>query len=233
MIALHPADRAGLAWAQQQVAQHHYLRTRVDTRCSPFAYLVGVHGQYAGCLIFGRPESTRCYDGKLTYGSLEDVASGRAEFSRWEILNLARVWLDPRLQAGGDWYDAALLPGYVDRRGVWRSTLASYVIQESIREVSLDYLLARPPCFLDEPYQIRRVISYNDTRRHKGTIYRAAGFTRVRTNADGIETWTIEAPPLDDLEDRLVRAAAERSPRSRAYRAARQAESFRQEELSL
>lgn len=225
------ADSAGAAWAQQQVKAHHYLHARVDSRCSPLVYLVSVERRYVGCLIFGRPESTRCYDGTLTYGSVEDVQTGRAEFSRWELLNLARVWFDPKVQHGGAWHDPTLLPGFVDRHDVWRSTLASWAIGRACRDIVLDYLLTRPPCFLDEPYQIRRVISYCDTRLHRGTIYRAAGFACVRTNADGIETWSKPARPLDDLEDRIVRDASDRSPRSRRYRAARLAAVYHQEVL--
>jgi hypothetical protein len=58
-------------------------------------------GERVGCLLFGRPEATACYTGGLTYGSQADVAAGRAAFDRWEIVNLARVWLHPDVQAGG------------------------------------------------------------------------------------------------------------------------------------
>ena len=92
MIRLTLADRQGLAAAQDAVAKWHYLHTAVDSRCSPVAYLAMLEGKAIGCLIFGRPESTRCYQGGLTYGSLADVHAGRAQFDRWEILNLASVW---------------------------------------------------------------------------------------------------------------------------------------------
>src|SRR5690349_17654027 len=106
MIYLTVADESGLDWAQQQVAAHHYLHTPVDSRCAPLAYEVWINADpkiygIIGYLIFGRPEATRCYDGKLTYGSLKDVRSGRAQYDRWEILNLARVWLHPRTQQPG------------------------------------------------------------------------------------------------------------------------------------
>lgn len=226
MITLTTADAAGLAWAQRQVTAHHYLHAPVDPRCSPLAYLVQLEHpamlpQRVGCLIFGRPEATRCYDGGLTYGSLADVQAGLAAYDRWEVVNLARVWFNPVVQPGGALYGPDNgLPGYTDRRGVWRSTLASTVIQHALARVGYDYLAARPPVDCAYPYQVRAVLSYCDTSKHKGTIYRAAGFQLARTNARGIETWyTPAVAPLSTEQDRAVRQLAERSPRSQRIRA--------------
>lgn len=225
MISLIPAYTQGLHWAQRQVASHHYLRAPVDPRCAPMAYLVVLttdEPRTIGCLIFGRPEATRCYDGGLTYGSQADVQGGRAEYDRWEVLNLARVWLSPSVQLGGWRYGPGLLPGYVDRRGRWRSTLASTVIRQALDWVGYDYLRARPPVDCAYPYQIRAVLSYCDTRRHRGTIYRAAGFELARRNARGIETWyTPAVAPLTTAQDDAIRAAAEVAPRSQRIRARR------------
>ena len=173
MIILHLADDRGLARAQATVTQQHYLHTPVDSRCSPLAYEVAFHhGLLAGYLIFGRPESTRCYDGNLTYGSLKDVETGKAQYDRWEIINLARVWLNPCVQSGGKFYSPDYLPGYTDRHGHWRSTLASTVIELALSRINYDYLRAHPPCFPDEPYQLQICLSYCDLSKHKGTIYR-------------------------------------------------------------
>lgn len=227
MITLHVADRAGADWAQRQVTEHHYLRASVDPRSRPFVYLVELHHpqilpQRIGTLIFGRPESTRCYQGKLTYGSLSDAAAGRAQFDRWEVLNLARVWLSPIVQAGGQWHRPSLLPGYVDRRGLWRSTLASTVITEALARVGYDYLSAHPPVDCAYPYAIRAVLSYCDRRLHKGTIYRAAGFELARTNERNIETWyTPAVAPLSSAQDADIRRRSEVSHRSQRIRARR------------
>ncbi|HMP42438.1 MAG TPA: hypothetical protein PKA05_18815 [Roseiflexaceae bacterium] len=232
MITLQLADQQGLAAAQAAVAKFHYLQAPVDSRCSPVAYLIVLNeARVVGCLIFGRPEATRCYDGGLTYGSLRDVQTGRAQFDRWEILNLARVWLDPRVQQGGQWHRSDYLPGYTDRRGVWRSALASWSIEQALTRIGYDYLQLRPPVFPDEPYEIRAVLSYCDTRRHKGTIYRAAGFQLARANERGIETWYSTAvSPLTAYEHDQIRKAAWKSPRGIRLRAQRQAA---QQELSL
>lgn len=209
MLTLDLADHDGLRWAQRQVAKHHYLRTPVDVRCRPLAYLVRLdafNGPVVGCLIFGRPEATRCYDGGLTYGSQADVRTGRARWDRWEILNLARVWLHPTIQSGG--------LDYVPNAATW-------VIGQALKHVVVDYLLTYPPCFLDEPWRLKVCLSYCDTRKHKGTIYRAAGFELVRTNGDGIETWARPLRGLQGHERKLIERRAEQSPRSRRYRSQR------------
>jgi hypothetical protein len=221
-LTLILADREALAWSQAQVQAHHYLRRPVDGRTRPLAYVVSLDGERVGCLIFGRPESTRCYQGGLTYGSLDDVARGRAQFSRWEVLNLARVWLAPAVQAGGTHYRPGLLPGFTDRRGVWRSTLASTVVGMALARVGVDYLLQHPPCFLEEPYQLRVCLSYCDTRVHRGTLYQVSGFALARRNGQGIETWTKPVPSLTAAQDEAVRQRSQASPRAQQYRARRQ-----------
>lgn len=235
VITLDTTDRDGLAWAQAMVAREHYLHAPVDPRCTPVAYLLHYHYAYGahaaagprciGILIFGRPEATRCYQGGLTYGALADVESGRAQYDRWEILNLARVWLSPLVQPGGGLHQLGPdsgLPGFVDRRGVWRSTLASTAIGLALARIGYDYLAARPPVDCQFPYQIRAVLSYCDTRLHRGTIYRAAGFELARTNTRGIETWyTPAVAPLGEAQDQAIRARAALAPRSQRIRGRR------------
>lgn len=222
-VRLHLADRRGLEAAQEAVSAHHYLRAPVDGRCSPMAYLVVLaNAKIVGCLIFGRPEATRCYQGGLTYGSLKDLNAGKVLYDRWQILNLARVWLDPRVQAGGCWHRSDLLPGYTDRRGVWRSSLASWCIQRALQTIGYDYLSLKPPVFPHEPYEIKAVLSYCDTTKHRGVIYRAAGFDLARTNERGIETWyTSQVQPLTAYQHDQICKLAWRSPRGIRLRAQR------------
>ena len=76
-LELMLADRAGLAAAQDAVAAYHYLRAPVDARCSPVAYLVALaQEKVVGCLIFGRPESTRLLN-MLPDAAVDDVVNGR------------------------------------------------------------------------------------------------------------------------------------------------------------
>jgi hypothetical protein len=235
-ITMHVADRDGAAWAQEIIAREHYLHAPVDPRCRPLVYLIKYHywwGAHAaagprtvGILMFGRPESTRCYRGGLTYGSQGDVTAGRAQFDRWEVLNLARVWFHPVVQSGGALHQegaASLLPGFADRRGAWRSTLASWAIGHILARVGYDYLVAYPPVDCAHPYQIRAVLSYCDRRLHRGTIYRAAGFEFARTNSRQIETWyTPVVAGLtneQDIEIHRLSTVSHRSQRIRGQRA--------------
>lgn len=173
---------------------------------------------FSGCLIFGRTESTRCYSGDLTYGSVADIASGRARYSRWEILNLARVWMIPNVQKGGAHYGPDYLPGYIDRNGDWRSTLASDAIKLALDRIVFDYLAARPPVWLGEPYQLREILSYCNTRLHRGTIYKAAGFRLVRVNASGIQTWAKPVRALTSDEDQYIEERSSQCERARRLR---------------
>lgn len=223
-FTLELLDRRGLAWAQMMVTRCHYLHKPVDTRCSIEGYQIrhAVLGAI-GLLLFGRPQATRCRD---WYGSVEDVATGRCEVTRWQVLNLARVWLTPDVQQGGLHHLPRLIPGFWDRPRPghtrrYRSTLASTVLKQAITQIGLDYLVRRPPCFLDEPYQIEWLLSYCDTRLHKGTIYAAAGFELYSINGDGIQTWRIRLPALTPIQDEQVREASRVNPRSNRYRAQR------------
>jgi hypothetical protein len=88
-----------------------------------------------GYLLVGWPEATRCYP---WYGSLADVVAGNAECTCWQVLNLARVWLAPDVQPGGQYYDSRL-PGIVSK-GVWHSALASTAIRLLVVLVGAAYL---------------------------------------------------------------------------------------------
>jgi hypothetical protein len=202
------ASGPDLDWAQKIVKGHHYLHSKVDQRCSPFAYIVELNGVRAGCLIFGRPQATRCYTGKLTYGSLQDVHAGRAHFDRWEVINLARVWLDPRIQQGGEMY----IP-----------EAATSIIKLALARINYDYLCAHPPVDCNFPYEIRVVLSYCDTRKHKGIIYMFSHFRLAGINDDRIQTWfkVSDVNPLTiEQRTKIILLSAD-SPRSKRIRAER------------
>jgi hypothetical protein len=203
-MMLHLADQSGLSLAQRMVSQHHYLHTPVDPRCSPVAYLVLLHRDPVGCLIFGRPESTRCNG---WYGSVEDVRAGRCPLTRWQIVNLARIFLCPQIQRGG----AEFIPN-----------AATYLIGQALRRIPYDYLIMRPPIWCEEPYEIRQVLSYCDRSIHQGTLYRASNFRLVRTNRRGIETYVRDLRRLTHAEHMAIRQASRLSERARRLRAVRE-----------
>lgn len=225
-------DATGVRQAQRLVTDGHYLHRPVDARSSPQGYAVEVMGALAGVLLFGRPQATVT---RPWYGSVAEVQSGRVAVTRWQVLNLARVYLLPQVQAGGVMCIPELLPGYVDRRGVWRSTLASTAISLACERVVLDYLLARPPVFLDEPYEIRWILSYCDRRLHRGVVYRESGFQpywrRGEDLAAPIWTFRRQARPLTAAEHGLIRRASADDPRARTYRGRRSAAAFEQRDL--
>jgi hypothetical protein len=219
--------RADIRLAQEVVTRCHYLHRPVDYRTSLEGYLVNAEGlgdgvqHAAGILFFGRPEATRCTD---WYGSVDDARSGRCEVTRWQVLNMSRVWLHYNFQPGGPLHRPGLVPGFYDRKGAFRSTLASHVLRLAIERIGFDYLMRRPPVFLDEPYEITWLMSYCDTRVHRGTIYTATGFERYRVNRDGIETWRIPLPSLTKQQHSSIHNESEHSERAQRYRAERLAE---------
>lgn len=197
------ADNDRLQWAQQQVSLYHYLKKPVDVRSSPVSYLVYLNERRVGCLIFGRPE---CPFVRGWYGSVEQKASGVCRLTRWEVLNLARVWLHPDIQKHGACYV---------------ENAASVVIAKALRSIVFDYLLLKPPVFLDEPFALQECLSYCYTPLHTGTIYRASNFRLVRENARGIHTYARPLRTLTSTERRTVEHASLHSLRAKRYRAAR------------
>ena len=201
-------------FVENAIKQFHYLHKYPDPRCMSFIYSVFLRGEWVGCLVFGRPQAGRLFKGPITYGSLGDIESGRAQYCRWEVLNLARVWFSPSVQREGEHCWPQLLPGFYDRKGNWRSSFASTVIRAAIDKVRIDYLLMFPPVFFQK-YNIKVVLSYCDTRIHRGVVYSASGFHLASKNRDKIETWTYDnVTPLSPAEDTAIRYAGKHHPRS-------------------
>lgn len=212
-LMLELADKDGLRWAQEQVTLHHYLHKKVDVRCSPMAYLITLDGERVGCLIFGRPESTKCNG---WYGSVEDVASGKCRITRWQVLNLARVWLHPNIQHGGECY--------IENAATW-------VIAQALRRVVIDFLLHKPPVWCEEPYEIRECLSYCDTRIHQGTLYKASNFQLTRKNDYGIETYVRPLRRLTHAEHKQIRQYSLTDKRAQKLRRERQYQQLSLEEV--
>jgi hypothetical protein len=190
------------------VTQYHYLKKPVDVRCSPVAYQIMYQNRFSedapmGCLIFGRPEATRVNG---WYGSVEDVLSGKCRITRWQVLNLARVWLNPDIQRGG-WL-------YIENAATW-------AIAQVLKQVVYDYLVCKPPVWMSEPYEIREVLSYCDTRIHQGTLYKASNFHLVRTNDYGIETYVRSVRRLTHAEKAQIAVCSQRDKRCQKVRAQR------------
>lgn len=160
-IALGAA--ADVAWAQRTVLQHHYLHARVHPQARPWAYIIRAgSGERVGLVMLALPHATRCrhwwgYEGLPT---------------QWQVVDLCRIWLDARLQHGGEWCRAGVVPGFVDRRSIWRPATATWAIRQALARVQADWVSLNPPVYPDQPYHVRLVVSYHDPQYHAGTIYR-------------------------------------------------------------
>lgn len=161
-------------WLNGVTTEHHYMHRSIHQRSCPFGWALSWNGE------------TRRPDGKpngfIVYSSIHFTRL-RGEFgypdlpTKWQVLSLARLWLHPDFQRGGGLFSPDILPGFVDRKGVWRSRLATEcVILPSLQMTQGRWLGVHPPRFLDQPYHIVKIISYCDTRYFDGAIYRAAGF---------------------------------------------------------
>ncbi len=164
-LTLSLGDRLDLEWAQHTVKESHYLHRPVDPRARPMVYVIRHDDFRMGLVMLGIPHATRC-TGWWGYPGLP---------TQWQTVDLSRIYLDPDVQAGGYWCEPGVVPGFHDRRGVWRSTVATWAIREVLQRVQADRVRLWPPVFLDQPYHIRLAISYSDPRYHRGTIYRQAG----------------------------------------------------------
>lgn len=175
--------RCDLNWAQY-VAEHlHYLRRQVSPLAYPFAYAI-VHSQselVLGMLMLASPHFTKCR-GMFGYPGLP---------TKWQVLLLSRVWIDPIWQAQVVHYPDGSRelsgPTVVDSKGrVHSLCIASCAIGQLLRQVNQDWLEHHPPRFLDQPYSLERIISYCDPQYgHTGVIYKAANFTEFHRKTHG------------------------------------------------
>jgi len=148
------------------------------------------------------------------------VQAGRCRFSQWEILNLARVYILPEYQLGGQSYRPDILPGFTDRKGVWHSTLASSAIEMALDRVVVEYLLLWPPVYLDQPWELRQAISYCHETRYRCTLYLAASFELVRRSANGLlRTYARDLRALNPFERSAILSASRWDQRARRLRA--------------
>ncbi len=164
-LTIELANAWGLETAQNLVQSQHYLRSRVDPRARPMAYLLHLGDHLVGTIMLGIPHATKC-SGWWGYPGLP---------TQWQVVDLCRIWLHPDVQAGGHWCEPGRVPGYTDRRGQWRPTVASWAIAQVLARVQADRVALWPPVLLDQPYQILLAISYHDPKYHRGTIYQVSG----------------------------------------------------------
>ncbi len=164
------AHRCEESFARPTIERHHYLGRWPAPLSLPFAYRLAVDGRYLaadgrplGLVVMKKPQHHR-QKGLFGYDTLP---------TSWQVLDLARVWIHPDLQAER-W------AGY-DRRGTpcWHTlNVFSRLVSAVLRRVQCDWLKHHPPVYPDLPYHITLIISYCELEHHDGTGYRAANFER-------------------------------------------------------
>lgn len=209
-LRIELGDDLSLRWAQQVVTEHHYLHHPVDPRARPMVYVIRHDDFRMGLIMLGIPHATRCA-GWWGYPGLP---------TQWQVVDLCRIWLDPGIQRDGYWCRPGEVPGYTDRHGVWRPTVATWAISEVLARVQADRVRLWPPVYPSEPYHIRLAISYSDPRFHRGTIYRHAGARPTFADSAGNPVpgstgkygwaWPLPAPSwswqeLDGIRSRTLR----------------------------
>lgn len=164
MLEFKLGDKEDLEWAQAKVVESHYLHQRVDNRARPMVYIIHLYDGAIrlGLIMAGIPHATRC-GGWWGYPHLP---------SQWQVVDLCRIWIDPRCQAGGEYAKPNIIPGFTDRKGVFRPTVATWAIQQVLDRIQIDRVSLWPPVYPEQPYHIRLVISYHDPKFHQGKIYR-------------------------------------------------------------
>jgi hypothetical protein len=174
-LTLRLGNKKDLAWAQVTVAEYHYLKQRVDPRARSMAYIIEGFGQRLGLVMIGIPHATRCR-GWFGYPGLP---------TQWQVVDLNRIWLDPCIQKDGRWCSPETVPGFIDRKGVWRSRVASWAIETTLARVQCDRVSLWPPVYPEQPYHILLALSYHDPKYHKGVIYRETKASPMYTNSQG------------------------------------------------
>lgn len=150
-IDLVVADRDEL---NDLATRYHYMHRPVHQRSCPFGWRVQFDG--APDLPDGLPY------GFIIFASIHYTLL-RGEFgypglpTKWQVLSLARLWLHDDLPRNSE----------------------TCVIGKALKLVQARWLEVHPPRYPDEPYHIRKIVSYCDTRYFNGTIYRAANFREV------------------------------------------------------
>jgi hypothetical protein len=149
------------------IQREHYLQRWPDPRSLPFAYRLYVDGYPPeinwlphGVIVFKKPQHQR-QRGLFGYAGLP---------THWQVLDMARVWINPELQRS--------------QANGHASNLFSQFASAAIRRVQWDWLEHHPPRFPDLPYHIEVIVSYCDLAHHDGTAYRASNFRWIGYTSD-------------------------------------------------
>lgn len=150
-IDLLPADRNTL---NDLAVQYHYMHRSIHPLSCPFGWRVSFDASLT------QPDGAPA--GFVIFASIHYTRlSGEFGYpdlpTKWQVLSLARLWLHDDLPHNSE----------------------TVVIAKALKLVQRRWLEVHPPRYPDQPYHIRKIISYADTTYHAGTIYRAANFREI------------------------------------------------------
>lgn len=141
-------------WLNAQSAQYHYMHRSIHDRAVPFGWAISFDGE--------RYHADGSAWGFIIFASIH-YTKLRGEFgypdlpTRWQVLSLARLWLHDDMPYNSE----------------------TCVIAKALKRVQRRWLEVHPPIDLSQPYHVRKIISYADSRYHLGTIYKAANFRYI------------------------------------------------------
>ena len=138
-------------WLNAMATEHHYMHRPVHCRACPFGWAVLFDGDQFQ--PDGAPSGFIIFS-SVHFTRLRGEFGYPDLFTKWQVLCLARLWLHDDLPRNSE----------------------TCTIAKALRRMQRRWLEVHPPRFPDEPYHVRKIISYADTRYHNGTIYRAANF---------------------------------------------------------
>lgn len=153
-------------------AERHYLR-RPMIRSKLIAHGLFVNDALVGGLLWATPHFTKK---RNLFGMGADT------LDKWEVLMLARFYLceNSGVRASEALADSIGRSGNAHGRG---SRRRGWRLQE-------DWVTQHPPVFPLNPFVPRLLISWSDTLYgHKGTIYKASGWTRWDTTTESQYRW--------------------------------------------
>ncbi len=161
-LTIRLGTKADVVWAQATVTEHHYLHQPVNNQAKPMVYVIEYQKERLGLVMAGTPHAVKCR-GWWGYPGLP---------TQWQVLDLCRIWLSPRIQKGGDLCRPDVCPGFIGWRGKWWPAVASWAIETVLGRIQQDWISLWPPVYPEQPYHILLVISYHNPLYHKGALYR-------------------------------------------------------------
>lgn len=185
-FGIQRADKSTLPDVRRVCETKHYLQRYPDPRSLPFAYVLTVNGQLRiagkelwGLVVFKKPQH-HIQRGLFGYDDLPTA---------WQVLDMARVWINPKLQGNGfkpggfdNWTVSMREDGSIYGK---KLNVFSRMVSLTLKRVQWDWLEHHPPRFPDRPYHIELVISYCELAHHDGSAYRACSFTSAGKTSDG------------------------------------------------